>query len=163
MKKEDYRVLSINPGSKHIGFALFVNTELRLWKVKTFQYSKLENKIEAVNEIILKLSYTHDINAVIIKKLHPSRTSKNLQRLVLKIKNNLTKQGFNLFEYSLESVKSNILLNKKGNKNSLMEEIVSQYPILHSELKKELKNKNKYYIRMFEAVSLGMVFLNENL
>jgi hypothetical protein len=159
MKKKDHRVLSINPGSKHIGFALFVNTELRLWKVRTFHYSKLENKIKAVNEIILKLSYTHDINVVIIKKLHPSRASKNLQRLVLMIKENLTRQGFTLFEYSIESIKSNILPNQKGNKNSLMKEIVSQYPILHGELKKELKNKNKYFIRMFEAVGLGIVFL----
>jgi hypothetical protein len=163
MEKENYRILTINPGSKYLGVALFIESELRMWNVYSLSYLDMKKRVAKVSELIRKAQELHGVTTVVIKKTHPSRSSTNLNILIRKIKEIIHQLKLTLHEYTICSIKAILLPGQKGNKNKLMDEIVALYPHLSVLHRKELKNKNKYYIRMFEAVSLGMVFLNENI
>jgi len=159
MDKEKYRILTINPGSKYIGVALFIESELRMWKVYSLSYADMKKKLAKIYDVIKKAKEDHQITTVIIKKLHRSRSSNNLDIIIKKIREIIQKLKLKLYEYTIQSVKFVLLPRQKGNKYQLMEEIVSLYPHLSVLQKKELKNKNKYYIRMFEAVALGCMIV----
>ena len=94
-------------------------------------------------------------NVLAIKKLHPSRRSLNLARLVTRIKEFSKRKGLKIYQYSIKDLEEFFIEEGKLNKKNLAEAIVSEYPVLFHELQKEKSNKNFYYIRVVEAVALA--------
>ncbi len=92
-----------------------------------------------------------------IKKLHPSRCSKNLKLLTAWIKDLCRKKGLRTLQFSIKELEEFFLKNEKLNKENLTKIISSEYPELIHEIYKETRNKNPYYIRMFEAVALASI------
>ena len=56
----------------------------------------------------------------------------------------------------LSEIKECILPGRRINKKELAQIMVSRFSELLFDFKKERKNKNSYYERMFEAVALGL-------
>jgi acid stress-induced BolA-like protein IbaG/YrbA len=154
MQREQLNILAINPGSRYLGIAVFMGTELRDWAVRLVRREKIQSLIsEYIDQ--------YDIHAVALKKLHPSRTSPALRQLVSLVKRIAKKHGLTLREYSIDEVERALLAQKRQNKRLLMEEVVIRYPFLLSELQREERNKNPYLIRMFETVGIGSVCLSQ--
>jgi hypothetical protein len=157
MTNKPLRILSINPGSKYLGIAVFLGTELRDWAIRVVNGKDARLKATAVREIVLDYVDRYGINVFALKRLHPSRSSQAVRNLSSEIKKAASKHKLALCELSIDEVKSGLLSQVRGNKCLLMEEIVVRYPFLFHELEREQKNKNPYLIRMFEAVGLGIV------
>lgn len=155
MQKEDHKILAINPGSRYVGIAVFLGTELRDWAVKVI---KKERKIV---DIISHYIHHYGITHCAVKKLHHSRTSRALNQAMGLLKNYVNSHIGCLYEYSIDDVKKNLLPNEKTNKKRLMDEIVLRYPFLQNDLNREGRSKNPYLIRMFEAVGIGTCCLQE--
>ena len=155
MQKEDHKILAINPGSRYVGVAIFIGTELRDWAVRVL---KKEKKIV---DIISEYIHQYNINHFAMKEIHPSRTSKILDQAVVSMKNYVNSHVGCFYEYSIDDVKKNLLSDKRNNKKHLMEEVSLRYPFLLKEVQREEAHKNPYLIRMFEAVGIGMCCLQE--
>jgi hypothetical protein len=151
-------ILSIAPRSKHIGYAIFIETELREWGIKSLPKASMNDRKEIAAKLIKGLIAKYQINVVVLKQLHPSRTSKNLSKLVVYLKSKVL-NGFVKHEYSINDIKQFFFPNEKTNKKCIMEKMVELYPFLYIDLEKEKRNKNRYFIQMFEAVALGNVHL----
>jgi len=154
MQKEQLNVLAINPGSRYLGIAVFVGTELRDWAVKLAR----RDKIQAIMSEYIDVYRVH---VIALKKLHPARTSQTLRNIVSSTERLAMRRRLILREYSIGEVKEALLSQKGKNKRLLMEEVVARYPFLLNEFQKEEKNKNPYLIRMFETVGIGRVCLNQ--
>ena len=161
MKKGTKRILAINPGSRYLGLALFNGSELKEWMVKTLQYKSLRERLCATEEILYDLIEHEDIDMLVIKKLHPSRSSPNLQKLTDRIKKVAEIKNLAILEYPLSTIKQFFFPSVKSNKKALIEEMTLQYSFLHRVKEKEKKNRNKYFVRMFEAVALGTLFISQ--
>ena len=51
--------------------------------------------------------------------------------------------------------------DERMTRKSLMEAIIGWYPELESFYKREIRNKNKYYHKMFEAIAAATLFLHQ--
>jgi hypothetical protein len=154
MQREQLNVLAINPGSRYLGIAVFVGTELRDWAVKLVRR-------ERIQALMSEYIDQYGIHVIALKKFHPSRTSRDLRSIISSMERIAKKDGLILREYSIDEVEGALLPQKRKNKRLLMEEIVVRYPFLMNELQQEEKNKNPYLIRMFETVGIGSVCLSQ--
>jgi hypothetical protein len=157
-------ILGINPGSRYLGTAIFHGTELKDWGVKVIEGKWSKEKMERAKMIVSKLIEQHQPNALAIKRLHPSRSSKNLNQLVSKIRELAKRNGLKVYQYSIKELetffsKEDRLTAQAGriNKKKLAEIIGSEHSELFHQLEKEKMNKNPYHIKMFEAVALGKI------
>lgn len=155
------KILSINPGSRYLGVAIFDGTELCDWAVRVVKGKDLREKRRFVRELIGEQSRRYGVSVLALKKSHPSRSSYALGHIVSEAKSFAVKQNLTLHEFSIDNVKSILLSAERGNKRLLMEEVAARYPFLFREVQREEKNKNPYLIRMFEAVGMGIVCFNQ--
>jgi Holliday junction resolvasome RuvABC endonuclease subunit len=156
MATKPLKILAINPGSKYIGIAFFEQSDLQYWGIKVFKGKHSNEKLEKIEQVILDLIDRYGPNILAIKKLHPSRTSKNLNLLAFEIENLSRGKDLKVFQYSLKDLKGFFSPEAKIAKREMAEMIVPHYPFLIYPFLKEKRNKNPYFIRMFEAVALGI-------
>jgi Holliday junction resolvasome RuvABC endonuclease subunit len=160
MIREANKILGINPGTRYLGLAVFNDSELLDWRVKTFKGKWTKEKAGIILETIRKQIELYDINALAIKKLHSARTSRNLKLLVSKIKVIAKRKKIKVRQYSINELERFFLEGEKHNKRNLAEKIIKEYPMLVHELNKEKSRKHFYFMRTIEAVALGMKIKN---
>jgi Holliday junction resolvasome RuvABC endonuclease subunit len=156
MSKRPLKIIGINPGSKYLAVAIFQGSDLRYWGIKVLKGKWSKEKIEKAKEIISDFIVRYDPNILAIKKLHPSRSSKNLNQLVAKIKEFSKRNGLRVYEYSVKELEKFVSPEERINKRRMAELVASEYPFLFPMLEKEKRNKNPYAIRMLEAIALGI-------
>lgn len=154
MQITTHRILSIVPGTRYLGIAILEGTSLKEWLVKSIRNTTPSERINCLKSIYETYIEQHEITAVVVKKLHPARSSQTLNNLVAVIKEIGKRSNITIMEFSIEQIKQ-FLFHRKANKKQLIEEITTTYPFLFHELERERKNKNRYFTRMFEAVALG--------
>jgi len=155
MLKEPLRIIGINPGTRYLGLAVFQDRSLFDWRIKLLDGKWSKKKSDKVIDIISEYIGLYDLNTIALKKLHPSRSSKNLRLLVSKIKALAARKKIKVYQYSIKKLEKFFLTDERHNKKTLAEKMVSDYPCLIHELEKEKAHKNPYHLRMFEAVALG--------
>lgn len=157
MIKKPIKILALNPGTRYLGIAIFRGAELRDWGVKVAGGKWSKEKEKKIKDIILALIDEYKPSILAIKKLNPCRSSSNLTRLSTKIKSLSRRKGLRVYQYSIGDLKAFFSPKDKINKKNIAEIVTRDYPALCHELRKEKSHKNSYYIRMFEAVTLGLV------
>ncbi|MBW2063341.1 MAG: hypothetical protein JRJ03_00270 [Deltaproteobacteria bacterium] len=160
MTNNPKRILSINPGSRYLGIAVFQDLELIEWGIRSVNGKCQKEKREAAKGIISDLILRYQPNVLALKKLHPSRSSPNLDNLVCELRKLGRKKSLRIFEYPLEKIETSFSGAGKINKRQMAELIIREYPFLSNEFRRENTNLNPYHIRMFEAVALGLVYLH---
>lgn len=150
------KILSIVPGTKYMGVAQFYGTSLRDWRIKCLNGKGNENRIKKAKEVIFDYIEKYDPQILAIKKLDPKRSSKNLNSLARKIREFVKRKGLTIYQLKLSEIKGSIAPGRRINKKELARIIVSRYPELLFDFKKEKKNRNAYYSRVFEAAALGL-------
>jgi len=157
MTKKNPKILAVNPGTRYLGIAVFKGPELLDWRVKVVKGKWSKEKLQKIMMLLYSFIERHEPNVLAIKKLHRSRSSKNLNCLVNRIKQSSRRKGLKVYQYSIKDLEAFFFSEDKANKNKLVETLASKYPFLVHEFKKENANKNSYHIRVFEAVALGAV------
>jgi len=155
MNRRLQRIIGINPGTRYLGIAVLEDSDLLDWRIKSLEGKWSEKKINKVIEILSELFDRYEPNVFVIKKLHPSRRSENLNRLVARIKEFSKRKAMRIYQYSIKNLEEFFIREDKLNKKNLAETVVSENPALFHELQKEKSNKNFYYIRVLEAVALA--------
>jgi hypothetical protein len=155
MPKEPPRILAVNPGWRYLGIAAFRGPELLDWGVRVVIGKTPEEKLRAARNIVAGLIGQYCPDVLVLKRLHPNRSSRQLRELVAQIKNLSKRRGIRLREYSIQKVKGLLLLNTKANKRKLAELLAAMYPALAYDLEREQQSRNPYRVRSFEAVALA--------
>ncbi len=155
MRKNPTTILAINPGTKYVAIAIFNESELRDWFTKIFKGRWSKAKLKTILTVITDLAARYGANVLAIKRLHPSRSSRNLNSLVSRIKRDMARKGLDVHEYSIKEMERCFSLGGKANKRNMTEHVVMKYPVLFHEFEKEKRHRNPYYARLFEAVALG--------
>jgi Holliday junction resolvasome RuvABC endonuclease subunit len=155
MPKEPLKIIGINPGTRYLGIAVFQGPEIMDWRVKVLKGKWSKEKMKKAIEVISDFIERYEPGVLAIKRLHPSRRSRNLARLVAEIKEFSKRKGLKVFQYSIKDLEDFFIEEDKLNKKNLAEAIVLENPALFHELQKEKAHKNPYYIRVFEAIALA--------
>ena len=160
MRNRNLRVLGINPGARHLGYAFFQNSELRDWGVKCLKGKWTNEKRKKIERLSQDFLDKFQPDCLAIKKLNSARSSPELNKQTAKLKELCRKRNVPVYEYPLKYLEKAIL-TERMNKRKLVESLVEQYPILFPESEKEKANKNSYHTRMFEAVALAHICFNQ--
>ena len=154
MAKESQKIIGINPGTRYLGIAVFQGPELLDWRIKVLEGKWSKDKMKKAISVIQEIIERYEPSYLAIKKLHPSRRSVNLLRLVNKIKEISKRKKLKVYLYSIKEIEKFFIEDGKLNKRNLIEAMAKLYPILHHDLNKEKNHRNPYYFRLFEAVAL---------
>ena len=148
--------IGISPGSRHIGIAVINNSELITWRVHTFKGISSSSKQAAITSTLQKLFASYKIKAVTVKIPDVFPESVFFSQ-VLGIINILCEQkGKKAKYYTLSHIKRHHSSNEKVTKAALIAFLTNKYPELRREYKKEQQNRTRYYVRVFEAVAVGL-------
>jgi hypothetical protein len=150
-------IIGINPGSRYVGLAVFRGPVLVDWGIKVMKGHWSSVKLRRAKRLITLTINCFQPDALAIKRLHPARSSRGLDRLVLEVTNISRQRGLNLHQYSIGDLEAFFCSTRKASKSDLAESLAARYPELHSELQREGQTRNPYHIRMFEAVALGAI------
>ena len=156
------KIIGVSPGTRYVGFAIFYGSELRDWGVKNIEGRWSKEKQKRIMAFISDLIGQHKPYVLAVKAIHPSRSSTNLNQLVRKIKEISKRKRLRVHQYSIKELESFFYPDGRINKRALAEKVTEKYSILSHELKREKTITNPYYIRMFEAVALGSLCLQDN-
>jgi hypothetical protein len=156
MFQEVRTILAVNPGTKYLGLAVFQDTDLVYWGVKVRKGKWSKQKAQNTEKTLLALIDRYRVNTLVLKNLHPSRSSKNLDQLVGSIKNLAKTNDIRLHLCSLDDIKKGMAVKGRINKMAIAEIVTARYLFLVHELESERKHRNPYFVRMFEAVAAGI-------
>jgi Holliday junction resolvasome RuvABC endonuclease subunit len=157
MPKESPRILAINPGSRYVGFAAFRGADLLDWGVRVISAKTPRGRVRVSGQILKEAMGRFQPDTLAVKRLHSSRTSPCLDRLTDSIREVARRRKLVLQQYSIQELKYVLCSGVKANKRRLAAAVAAMYPILTGELQKEMASRNPYYLRMFEAVAIGVV------
>lgn len=156
-----HKIIAINPGWRYLAIAVFDESELREWRLKSIKGRGAKRKLERVKEILAGYIERYHPDILAIKKLHPSRSSANLDIMAAGIEADCREKGMGVYSYSIQEMESILSHSTRINKKELTKLLTSEYPELVHDLKREERSRNQYFVRMFEAVALGHVCLRE--
>ena len=148
-------ILAINPGTRYIGIAVLVGTDLVDWGVKVMEGKWSPEKLVKAMHVISALIADYQPNTIAIKRPHPSRTSAQLDELCREIIEMAEKHGIEIQDYSIEEIETFHGQGTRINKARLAKLVCVKYPALARALRREQRSSNPYHVRMFEAVALA--------
>jgi Holliday junction resolvasome RuvABC endonuclease subunit len=154
-------VLAVNPGTKYLGIAVFRGHQLQDWRVKNLSGKWSKEKLKKALTIISTWTLRYGPDLLVIKKLHPSRSSRGLNSLHTQIQKLCLKKKLRLIQYTIKQLEAVFCHEERKNKRNLAEAVTALYPELTGELATEKRRRNPYHMRMLEAVALGAAGVHE--
>jgi len=150
------RVLSISLGTRDSGVALLSHGQLIHWQLHTFHERWSQEKLVYMLARYDRYITQYRIRHVVIKIPPASHHSKVFTVLLDKLSDVIKRRGCTVTCQTKADLKD--LVPEVTNTKTLMEYVTKHYPILVPEQMKELSSKQKYHIKMFEAVLAAHVY-----
>lgn len=161
MPKNPQTVLAINPGTRYLGMAVFSSYQLKDWRIKVLRGLWVKEKLPKALQIVAEWIEKYQPETLVLKELHPSRSSRHLETLTAKIQQLGHRQEMTVRQYTVKQLEAYLCGEERRNKHNLAQAIVAQYPELYPELICERTLKNHYHMRMLEAVALGIMGIDD--
>ncbi|MCK4351819.1 hypothetical protein KAW65_00235 [candidate division WOR-3 bacterium] len=178
MSKPD-KILALNPGTKETGFALFEDGELIDWGVWTFKPKK---RRDSVKRALLKIIKRNKPNALVIEKPHliHQKGSSKFNAVFGGLKRTAEEHKLTMHELDPQEVRETICQEGRATRVKIAKRITKRYlflkrylpqnkPVFDFRVLKQylprdkpilyLSHKEKYWLRMFDAIALGIAFI----
>lgn len=131
---------------------------LQDWKVKSFKGHWSGSKLKDIMYSLTTYIEDNNVSSIILKKPDVFRTSDGLEYLISDLKTFCLQRHIKIVLISLKTLKEHYSKEKGFTKTKLIRHIAKQNPELYGEYNKEQRNRNSYYIKMFEAIALVNFF-----
>lgn len=165
MRRNKIKILSLDPGTKHLGFAVFEDTELVDYGVKSIRQGSKNSILLHIEEITKRWVKTLDPDYLVLEKNVFSQIQYNL-RLVMVInliKKTFEKNGIRHYEFDPRAIRKEICNDGNATKKRVSEVLITYFPELIPCLKSDKAWVIKYNQNMFDAVAVGMTFIKRHI
>lgn len=164
MLKNRRKILSLDPGTKHLGFAVFEDTELVDYGVKSIRQGSKSSILQHIGDITNRWIKTLDPDYLVLEKNVFSQIQYNLRLTMVigQIKNIAEKNGIRHYEYDPRAVRKEICSDGNATKKRVSEVLITYFPELIVFMKSDKVWVIKYYQNMFDAVAVGMTFIKQH-
>jgi uncharacterized membrane protein len=148
-------ILALSMNTRMTGLALFINGNLIDYSLKFYKDTFSQKKLD-----ILKASLQSSIHNITVKHIVLSMPPTFYQTkeflLLVEVIERFANEHFIAFtKYTTKDIYFAFASRVNPSRKSLMHRMVLFYRELEEYEFKELRNKNKYYIKLFEAVATG--------
>jgi len=145
-------ILGIDPGTRFTGIAVLRNRKLVEYQVKTYLGAWSPKKLQAIIIMLAAVIERYGIRDVAVTVPDSLPDSLGFTQLIGSINALCDRKGIRPYYSTLSDLKAKYC-GGKGNNKDLMAAIALKYPELVLEYRKEEKNKEGYYHKVFEAVA----------
>ena len=156
-------ILGISPGTRSMGIAIWKDNHLSEWQIKAFKGAWTAHKLRDILFTCKVILERHAVTHLAIKAPDPFRTLPALDKLFLELQSLARSLKVKVKKYSLQDLKKLCSDNPKFTKAKLIRAIADQNDVLRNLYNRELKNRNPYYTKMFEAIALVLLTYQEYL
>ena len=151
----DTITLGLSFSTRMLGISVFnentlVDYFLKLNKAK-WSIEKLEFVLASLASCLSHYAITDVV--VLLPERHCRTTE--FEKLLAAIKSFFEEYNLSTVIYDVKEIYHEFGSPVKRTRNALMKRLVLFYPELEQYYQKELTNKNKYYVKLFEAVAVG--------
>lgn len=156
-------ILTIDPGAKEIGVAIFAGTNLRHFGVKTIAHRSAPHLVlAAVAQLTagLMLEFHPTVLAIEHTPRRPTNTAL-LNVVAAEIKACAQQRGLHIYEYWPLEVRQQLCQHTKATRHETAQWVASRYPELTRYLNRPTKWETQYWGKMFDAVAVGICCWNE--
>jgi len=156
-------ILGISTNTRLLGQAIIEQGNLLDYSIRLHKSPWSASK---ANKIIAGLEpcvRQYCIKSVVLSIPYAHHQTKEFRQLVACIKKYFEKKKISICSKAVQSLHSLYPAEQKKTKKALMEYLTTQYPQLTYCYYRELKNRKKYYIKIFEAVGAAILYYKEQM
>lgn len=154
-------ILGISPGTRVTGIAIFYDTELIEWKVKTLRGRWNSEKLKRLILFMRKTIDRYAARSMVVKILQESKSSAGLKTLIASLRDLAQEKHCSYYTCTLKDLKTLYKGFEVNNKRELVEAVVGKHPELGLIRDKENRSKYRYYTKMFEAIACAHTCLRK--
>lgn len=160
---KDPKILAIDPGTKELGIAVLVGSQLVYYAVKTFKQRQVPHVFLAeVSGFIDSLISDYQPTAMAIEKTFLiQRGSALLNVTAAEIKHTGREYVLPVYEFEPAWVRQKVGSTAKPTKRQVAEVLTNRFPELAQFLSRPSKWEQLYWAHVFDAVAVGVVCLEE--
>jgi Holliday junction resolvasome RuvABC endonuclease subunit len=154
------RTLALDPGTREMGYAVLESTDLLYFGVHTFPHRCAARRLCAEGQGFVKGpidAYAPQLFVIEKTRYAKSKRSSRLYVFVEAMEGFAARQGLMVCAYTPRRVKKMICGHGDATRRDIAETLIRQrYHFLATYLRKDLRTREKYWQRMFDAVALGL-------
>ncbi|RIK82245.1 hypothetical protein DCC62_00440 [candidate division KSB1 bacterium] len=158
MRRNNNRVLAIDPGARELGVAVLDGTELVYYGVKTLKSYRPKRALQqAVSDVLNRLIVEYNVKVIVYEDGHFSQIASDLYNSVLDTICSVAKQRkLTLKHYTPKTVRKYACGDGKATKRKTATILITRYPELSILLDQKYRWKEKYWMNAFDAIALGL-------
>lgn len=147
--------LGISTNTRLLGLAIIKQGALVDYSIHLHKSSWSPSKVTEIITSLEPCVRQYCIKRVCLSIPHEYHQTKEFKALIARIREYFEKQNIPVYAQKSEAIYDLCPQGQKKTKKHLMQALSLRYPQLTFCQQKELRNKNKYYYKLFEAVAVA--------
>jgi len=149
--------LGISTNTRLLGLAIINRDSLVDYSIHLHKSSWSPSKATQIITSLEPCARRYCIKRVVLSIPYEHHQTKAWRYLFFRIKKHFETKGISVYTETPETQYSFCQTEQKKTKEAMMKILAFKYPELSYYYYKELRNKGKYYIKLFEAVAIATV------
>lgn len=165
MAKSKPKILAIDPGTKHMGYAFLDKGKLLYYGVKVIKRKKSPHEIlNKGRKVVLRLINDLDPDILVVEKtfISNNRSASLLNVFSDEIRAIGKRKHLKVLTFAPSTVKKHIAKDGWAKKDEVAKAIATKYPELKVYLTQDRGWKERFHQNMFDAVALAEMALAQN-
>lgn len=143
--------------TRMVAFAIMRGTFLECYQISLHKGVFNSEKTDRIVKRLQTLTRKYTITNLAILLPYEKHSTNHIKSLLESVETHFTKQSIPVCTYYSEALHDICEEDEPTTKKTMMESVIKLYPQLQHLYQKERRNKNKYYVRLFEAVGLAFI------
>jgi hypothetical protein len=148
-------ILGLSVNARMQGLAVISGNDLIDYHIQLRKEAWGPDKRESILASLQPWLERYSITSVALSIPYEKQTSSQTKELLGALKEYFSTQKIRLASYPIKAIYS--FYEEARTKKEIMRELAQQYPELSFHYHKEMRNKNKYYVKLFEAVGVATI------
>ena len=146
-------ILGISTNTRLLGLAIITQGKLEEYKVYLHKSAWSARKATMIVESVEPCVRQYCITSVVLSIPYAHHQTEEFRVLISRIQKHFESQKIPVYTQAVQAFHSLYETEQKKTKKVLMQYLTMRYPQLTYAYRREMQNKNKYYIKLFEAVA----------
>jgi hypothetical protein len=148
-------ILGLSVNARMLGLAVISGNVLVDYHIQLRKDAWTPYKKELILASLQPWCSSYSIKSIALSITYENQTSSQTKELLESLTRYFSEKNLPIFSYHVKTLYAFCTEAKSKTKKELMRSLALRYPELDRYYKKEVRNKNKYYIKIFEAVGVA--------
>ena len=153
--------VGISTNTRLLGLAIINEKGLLDYSIRLHKSSWSPSKAHLIVSSLEPCVRQYCIKRVVLSIPYAHHQTEAFKELIVRIRHFFEAKGIPVYTETPKAFHTLCTEGKKKTKKALMEALTALYPPLMLCYRKELRNKNKYYIKVFEAVAAATLHVEK--